>query len=110
ALGSASAYEAGERPAFAAIIYGAGADTPIPDDAPPLFIVAAADDPVVPASGAVRLYSRWHEAGRSAELHVYGQGGHGFGMLEQGLPSDGWIEAFHAWLLGRGILAEAGDD
>lgn len=110
ALGSASGYEADERPAFVAIVYGAGADNPIPDDAPPLFIVATADDPVVPARSGIRLFARWREAGRSAELHVYAKGGHGFGMLEQGFPSDGWIETFHAWLLGQGILTEADDD
>lgn len=110
ALGTASGYAAGERPAFGAIIYGAGADNPVPDDAPPLFIVAAADDPVVPARNAVRLFERWREGGRSAELHVYARGGHGFGMLEQGLPSDHWIEAFHAWLAGQGFLTEADAD
>ncbi len=110
ALGAASKYAAGERPAFGAIIYGAGADTPVPEDAPPLFIVAAVDDPVVPARNAVRLFERWRDAGRSAELHVYAKGGHGFGMLEQRLPSDHWIEAFHAWLAGQGFLAEADAD
>ena len=43
-------------------------------------------------------FSRWQQAGRSAELHLYSEGGHGFGMLEQGLPSDRWIEMFHEWL------------
>lgn len=110
ALGSATGYEAGQRPAFAAIIYGGGTDQPIPDDAPPLFIVAAADDPVVPAGNAVRLFSRWREAGRSTELHVYSKGGHGFGMLRQGLPSDHWIEAFHAWLGAQRMLADTGEE
>lgn len=105
ALGSASKYEAAERPAFAAIIYGAATDNPVPDDAPPLFIAAAADDPVVPSDDSVGLFSRWRAAGRSAELHIYSKGGHGFGMLEQGLPSDRWIEAFHAWLVAEGITA-----
>jgi acetyl esterase/lipase len=71
----------------------------IPDDAPPLFILAAADDPVVPATRSSELFSRWRAAGHSAELHLYSTGGHGFGMLEQGLPSDRWIETFHAWLV-----------
>ncbi len=99
ATGTATQYEAGERPDFAALIYGAGTPVRIPDDAPPLFILAAADDPVVPASGSNELFSRWLAAGHSAELHLYAEGGHGFGMLEQGLPIDRWIETFHAWLL-----------
>ena len=98
ATGTATEYEAAERPDFAALIYGAGTPRTIPADAPPLFILAAADDPVVPATRSKELFSRWRAAGHSAELHLYATGGHGFGMLEQGLPSDRWIEVFHAWL------------
>ena len=98
ATGAATQYEAGERPDFAALIYGAGEPGTIPADAPPLFILAAADDTVVPAARSKELFSRWHAAGHSAELHLYATGGHGFGMLEQDLPSDRWIETFHAWL------------
>jgi acetyl esterase/lipase len=99
ATGTATQYEAGERPDFAALIYGAGTPETIPDDAPPLFILAAADDPVVPATRSIELFSQWRAAGHSAELHVYAAGGHGFGILEQGLPSDRWIEMFHEWLI-----------
>ena len=35
-------------------------------------------------------YSAWIAAGRWAELHALAQGGHGFGMLRQGLPADTW--------------------
>jgi acetyl esterase/lipase len=104
ALGTATQYEAGERPDFAALIYGAPTIDTIPGDAPPLFILAAADDPAVPAENSNRLFSRWRAAGRSAELHVYSRGGHGFGMLAQGLPSDGWIHSFYAWLGAQGIV------
>lgn len=46
-----------------------------------------------------------HEAaGHSAELHIYAQGGHGFGMLKQGLPSDSWIERLHDWMASLGLL------
>jgi acetyl esterase/lipase len=103
ALGAASRYAAAGRPAFAAVIYGAGLRAPVPEDAPPLFIVTAADDPVVPAGNSVDLFSRWRAAGHLAELHVYSKGGHGFGMLEQGLPCDRWIEAFHGWLTAEGF-------
>jgi len=38
-------------------------------------------------------------AGHPVELHLYAQGGHGFGMKKQGLPSDHWIDRFGDWLL-----------
>lgn len=31
-------------------------------------------------------------------LHRYQRGGHGFGMVKQGCPSDRWIERLHDWL------------
>jgi hypothetical protein len=50
------------------------------------------------------LYSRWRSAGRTAELHLYAKGGHGFGMRQQGLPSDGWIERFREWMAQQGFV------
>jgi acetyl esterase/lipase len=84
---------------FIAPVYGAlwGSDIRVPDKAPPLFTVVASDDPisVVPC---LDIYKAWHKAGKSAELHVYSKGNHGFGMVKQGLPSDGWTERFEEWL------------
>lgn len=31
-------------------------------------------------------------------LHLYARGGHGFGMVRQGPPSDDWIGRFYEWL------------
>jgi acetyl esterase/lipase len=96
-------YKPDERPDFAAPIYGARESQQVPADAPPLFLVAAADDDAVPASRIVGLFSRWQAAGKSAELHVYAQGGHGFGLYPQGMPSDHWIEAFYDWMQAQGF-------
>jgi acetyl esterase/lipase len=103
ATGAAIGYGVDNRPNFAAPIYGAAADGNIPSDAPPVFIAAADDDPSVPANTSVQLYSRWVAAGRSAELHIYSKGGHGFGMRRQGTPTDGWIDAFYTWLIAEGF-------
>jgi acetyl esterase/lipase len=92
------------RPDFAAPIYGGSTDgATVPSDAPPLFIVVADDDHLA-AAGSARLYLDWRAAGRSAELHVYAQGGHGFGMLKRGLPADSWIDRFGDWMKSRGIF------
>ena len=40
------------------------------------------------AHHSAELYIAWLAAGRPAELHAYAQGGHGFGMRQQGLPVD----------------------
>jgi len=99
-------YDPSSRPDFAAAIYAAHfSDTPAPADAPPLFVLCADDDPLVPSAASLGLYNTWKAAARPVELHIYQKGGHGFGMLKQGLPTDAWIERFGDWLDGQGLLA-----
>ena len=97
------------RPSFVAPIYlqyewtikGA-----VPKDAPPMFILAATDDPLGLAPHSVALYADWTKARKSAELHMLAKGGHGFGMRKQNLPSDRWIERFGEWLQAQGFLGK----
>jgi acetyl esterase/lipase len=79
-------------------------DTPVPADAPPMFIAAATDDQLGLAPDSIGLYCRWTAARKSAELHMYAKGGHGFGMRKKGLPSDQWIDRFADWLESQGWL------
>lgn len=107
-VGVATRHDAESRPDFAGAIYGGRmrAGDSVPSDAPPLFILCAGDDPIA-APGAVPLYEAWRAAGLPAELHIYAQGGHGFGMRPQGLPCDTWIERFADWLKAVGMLNTA---
>lgn len=92
----------GEQAAFIAPIYGGETrGAPVPDDAPPLFTAVAQDDILVRIVEGV--YEEWWSADRPAELHVFGRGGHGFGMVRQGLPSDRWTDLFLAWLDDLGL-------
>jgi acetyl esterase/lipase len=82
---------------FIAPIYGGETrGSQVPADAPPLFTVVAQDDTLVRIVEG--LHADWTAADRSSELHVFARGGHGFGMVEQGLPSDRWTDLFRAWL------------
>ncbi len=97
----AYSYTKENRPDFVAPIYpymGAIPKTPLPADAPPLFIAAASDDQLGLAPHSIQLYSDWIASKKSAELHMYKEGGHGFGMRQQDLPSDSWIDRFGDWL------------
>ncbi len=97
-------HDASSRPDFAAPVYAAHfGEIAVPDDAPPLFLVHADDDPLVPASISTAIYAAWHAAGKPVELHIYARGGHGFGMNKLGLPVDGWIERFGEWLGAQGF-------
>lgn len=95
------------RPAFVAVIYGGlGKDATVPTDAPPMFITAATDDELGLAPQSIALYEKWTAAHKSAELHMYAKGGHGFGTRQQNLPTDHWIERFSDWLQLEGFLTK----
>lgn len=101
-------YTPESRPDFVAPIYLAYSWTiktnGVPTDAPPMFILAATDDPLKLASHSVDLYRDWTAAKKPAELHMFAKGGHGFGMKKQNLPTDSWIERFADWLGHQGLL------
>ena len=87
---------------FAATVYGGWlGDSRIPENAPPLFILAAADDPI--SAVCPDLYKSWRAKGKSAEIHMYSKGGHGFGMSQRGMPVDKWIDRFYEWIRASGF-------
>jgi acetyl esterase/lipase len=107
ATGVAVQDEPDSRPNFVASMYSPGwPDGPVPADGLPLFLAFASDDPVhsLVSEGSLRLYAAWKAAGHPVELHIYSKGGHGFGMAQQGWPSDHWIERLIEWLQIGGFL------
>jgi len=107
AVGVAFRYAPEGRPAFVGAIYaGAGRvkEATVPADAPPMFIAAATDDNLGLAPDSVALYEKWTAAQKSAELHMYAKGGHGFGMRQHNIPTDHWIDRFADWLDLQGFL------
>ncbi|HEY4325242.1 MAG TPA: GDSL-type esterase/lipase family protein [Mucilaginibacter sp.] len=101
-------YNADNRPDFVAPVYAYVPPTlqgaAVANDAPPIFLAAATDDPLVPASHSIDLYSRWLASKHSAELHLYAKGGHGFGVNKQNIPTDTWLDRFGDWLGLQGLL------
>ena len=90
------------RPDFVGLFYG-GLRTPVPADASPAFIAAAADDEYLP-NDSLQLFSAWRKAGAPAELHIYEHGGHGFTLKPKGTTSDHWIDELLWWMQSRGLL------
>ena len=100
-------HDADSRPNFVGAIYGPMmGEYTVPADAPSLFILCADDDQIA-ARGSAHLYTKWKEAGKTAELHIYSKGGHGFGLNKRGLPVDTWIERFGQWLEVQGLMKPA---
>ena len=96
-LGTLLNNEKESMPDFAGLIYTPWSGKPVPENAPPVFILAAADDNIA-NSGSIQMYSAWKKAGKDAELHIYSKGGHGFGMQKRNMPVDSWIERFDDWM------------
>ncbi len=107
AVATAYEYSTGNRPDFVVPLYPYVSNlikSPVPKDAPPMFIVAATDDQIGFNADCIDLYKAWVISKHSAELHIYSKGGHGFVMGKQGLPSDTWLDRFADWMQLEGLL------
>ncbi len=100
---STELYGQDARPAFLGEIYGPMAPITVPADAPPLFIALAADDPIF-GNGGYGIVDSWRAAKRPVELHLFEQGGHGFGMYAKPTTSTGWFDEFVRWMDMHGLL------
>lgn len=65
---------------------------------PPVFLVHAGDDSLSAGDHSARFYQELRKAKVPAELHIYADGGHGFGIRKNGKASDAWPETFAKWL------------
>lgn len=88
------------RPAFQALIYPGGAGNILPTrESPPAFLACAYDDRPDIGEGLASVYIRFRQAGVPAELHIYGSGGHGFGVRASNhRPVGAWLDRFCDWL------------
>jgi acetyl esterase/lipase len=96
------------RPDFAVIVYpgylaiaeknfALNADINPTDKTPPTFIVQAEDDPVH-VENSVVYFMALKKANVPAELHIYAQGGHGYGLRRTELPITAWPQSVETWL------------
>ncbi len=95
------------RPDFAALIYTGGLYDEetgtlrdyieVDDTTPPMFFVHAMDDGL-PAEHSILMSLALKRAGIPTEMHIYGDGGHGFGLRETGSASATWPDRCAAWL------------
>jgi acetyl esterase/lipase len=94
------------RPDFQILIYPGplGIPAKVAKDAPPLFLLGAADDEYV-ANVLFDLTSKYHDAGASIETHIYTQGKHGFnmGQRSQYVSIQRWPQRLAEWLQDRGL-------
>lgn len=64
---------------------------------PPTFLVHALDDGVTPLSSLI-LATQLKRIGADAELHLFREGGHGYGLRRTNLPVSRWTDMADPWL------------
>jgi acetyl esterase/lipase len=94
------------RPDFALVIYPAylfadgyqmAADLPVTANTPPTFLLQAEDDrPYV--DSCLAYFIALKAAKVPAEMHLFPDGGHGYGMRKKGKSTDVWPDLAAAWL------------
>ncbi|MCK5731349.1 MAG: alpha/beta hydrolase [Draconibacterium sp.] len=65
---------------------------------PPTFLILADDDNAVVPRNSVEFYLKLKENNVAAEMHIFQEGGHGFGITKNNLPVDKWPDLFLYWL------------
>jgi acetyl esterase/lipase len=68
------------------------------EQTPPAFLVHAIDDGAVKKGNSIQYYDALQRNKVPAEIKLYQQGGHGFGMNNK-TTSDSWMERLKNWLL-----------
>jgi len=94
------------RPGFQVLFYPGGSDKfQVSKNSPPLFIAGGYNDRSDIAEGLAQVYLKYKQAGDPAELHIYANAGHGFGMRKntKGAAAD-WPQRLVDWLVDEGFL------
>jgi acetyl esterase/lipase len=103
------------RPDFAVIVYpgylaiaeenfAPNSAIHVTENTPPSFIVQAEDDPVHVENATV-YFLALKNAKIPAELHIYAQGGHGYGLRRTALPVTAWPGLVETWLRTMQVLS-----
>lgn len=92
--------------ADAAVAASLNNDEQVTQSTPPAFLVHSSGDSVVSSENSVAYYLALLRAGIPAELHVYEQGEHGYGMGKGDPALSTWPGLCIHWMRKRGILQE----
>lgn len=90
-------------PDFFGYIYGPMDAVEAPADAPPMFAALAMNDGMF-GKDNFDIVNSWRKVKRPVELHVYQDGGHGFGLGKPGTTNAMLMPEFLAWMDMQGLL------
>jgi acetyl esterase/lipase len=81
-------------------------EIPVTRQTPPTFLLQNEDDHVDDVDDSLAYYTALKNAGVPVEMHLYAQGGHGFGLRRTTLPVTAWPELVERWLVTIGMISE----
>jgi|SRR5581483_3905117 acetyl esterase/lipase len=81
-------------------------NVPVTTNTPPTFLLQAEDDHVDGVEQSLVYYVGLKKAGVPVEMHLYAQGGHGFGLRPTTFPISEWPGLVEKWLGTIGITSQ----
>jgi acetyl esterase/lipase len=79
-------------------------NVPVTTNTPPTFLLMAEDDHVDRVEQSLVYYIGLKKAGVPVEMHLYAQGGHGFGLRRTKFPVTEWPRLVETWLGTIGMI------
>lgn len=82
------------------------AELHVSHETPPTFLAHAADDPIAAVGHSLRMFEALRAHDVPAELHVFGSGGHSWGLGQAGTAPAAWPRLFAAWARTHGFMGK----
>jgi acetyl esterase/lipase len=76
----------------------------VPKGTPPVFLVHGGADIISDPEHSVVMYQALKRAGVAAELHIYANAAHDFGVRKVDNPCSAWTQSCAAWMRQQGLL------
>jgi acetyl esterase/lipase len=87
-------------------VAGLNPDIHVTSQTPPTFLLQAENDPVDDIQNSLAYFAALKKAGVPVEMHLYAQGGHGFGLRRTKFPVTAWPRLVEMWIVTIGMISE----
>lgn len=85
---------------------GVNPEVPVTRQTPPTFLLQAEDDNVDSVNNSLAYYIALKKAGVPAEIHLYAEGRHAFGLRRTKFPITAWPDLAEKWLATIGMISQ----
>ncbi len=93
----------GENP-NSALVDSLSTEKQVSSNTPPTFLIHTSNDGAVPVENSLVFYQALKKVGVPAEMHIFEEGPHGFGLAEDNPLLSGWMNQLQSWFKHRNII------